>query len=424
MVSGKVCPVCNYEATSRPLMLAHLRYMTKSLDISHCKYSEENKAFKCPVCNFRAQMKNGVGSHIQQQAEKNQDRSHIAFYEEQKKLVIQAKRNGIEVGEIMKDPLLFFARVWVNNVLQNALANVECPICNIKFRDEIGLKNHITKQDDQRHIDHMKTMNWSGAKYNVLEKCPVCGHESTWLNRHLRMRWHQGDVEHRDYMIRNFVCCPVCEERYENHIAIANHFKKVDDLDHNGFMEKQSSKIKEYYRQGLSIQDIQKKDDIYIKDSIGLGEIVKEEFTDEQIKKQRYKVMGNKNAQLYIDEPERRTQCSERMQGENNPSWHGGAGEFYRGADWRTQQRLAFEIYGNECFCCSQQTYMGTKNHVHHVLPYRLGKSNAIELLRILCKRCHKVVENRLLSADDSLVTLEYGLKILEDVKLKIQNGY
>ena len=359
-----------------------------------------------------------------QQAEKNEDKAHLDYYESQKKIVLKAKEDGISIKEIVKNPKLVFGRAWINVILKETFANVECPICKLKVCDEAGFKSHIAKQEDEAHVEYAKTMNWSSVKYNVLEKCPVCSHESTWLNRHLRMRWHQGDVEHRSYMSKNFQACPVCEERYENHTAIANHFRKIEDVDHDKFMVKQRQKIRDYFRQGLSIQDIIKKEDIFIKDPERASVEVKEEFTVEQIRKQQYKIHGEKSRQLYVDEPERRIQCSERMQGEKNPSWHGGAGDFYRGGDWRAQQRLAFKTYGNECYCCKQQTYIGTKNSVHHVIPYRIGKSNAIELLRILCKRCHKIVENRLLSTDDSLVTLEYGMKILEDVKLKVQNGY
>ena len=60
-------------------------------------------------------------------------------------------------------------------------------------------------------------------------------------------------------------------------------------------------------------------------------------------------------------------------------AWKGGAGEFYRGGDWRSQQRLAHKTYGNECICCGQKTYNGNKTQVHHVVPYRLSKNNEIE---------------------------------------------
>lgn len=419
-MSDKKCPACDYEATTRPLMLAHLRNFTKNGDKAHVEYSIKNKPFKCPVCDFRTQFKNGIGSHVQQQAKKNKDQAHIIFYQEQRNLVINAKHNGLEIGKIMKEPRLFFARVWVNNILQEVFANMECPICKLKVRDKIGLKNHITKQDDKEHIEYVKTMNWSGVKYNKLERCPVCNHESVWFHRHMRMKWLQGSVEHRKYMVKNYKICPVCEDRFPNHSALSSHFWKIDDIDHNRFIEKQRQVIRECFKQGLSIHDIQKKDNVYVKDLEYLSDIIKVSYTTERIWKQGHKVKGRKNSELYDKEPERREKASQRMRGSNNPSWHGGAGRFYRGGDWRSQQRLAHKTYGSQCICCDQLTYNGNKTQVHHVVPYRLSKSNHIENLRIICMRCHKIVENRLLSTDDSLVDLNYGLKVIKDVRQKV----
>ena len=416
MLSEKICPVCSFEATTRPAMLAHLRYYTQR-DKAHSEYAIQNKSYKCPVCDFRAEYKNGVGSHIQQQSAV--DKKHLNFYNEQKNLVWSSYERKVQVKDIAEDSELYFAKVWVNKVLKEKLANVECIVCKEKFRDIEGLKSHLAKQEDQEHLSYKNQFQWSSVKYNKLEKCPVCDHESVWLNKHMRMRWTQGDKEHCKYIVQNYKKCPVCEDMFENHTAIAGHFKKMDDPDHVEFMGNQYEKIKECFRQGLSILDISKKGDIYIKDLMTLSGIIKVEFSDEQIKKQRYKVMVQKNVQHYVDEPQRREQASLKMQGSNNPSWKGGAGEFYRGSDWRTQQRLALKTYGPECACCNQKSYNGTKTQVHHVIPYRICKSNDISLLRILCMRCHKIVENRFIfnSIDDSLVTLEYGLKIIDDVK-------
>lgn len=72
-----------------------------------------------------------------------------------------------------------------------------------------------------------------------------------------------------------------------------------------------------------------------------------------------------------------------------NAFLHTGAGRFDRGPGWRTARLQAIKL---NPFCALCGT---TKNlHVHHIVPYRISRSSALENLIPLCRRDHKRVEH------------------------------
>lgn len=83
--------------------------------------------------------------------------------------------------------------------------------------------------------------------------------------------------------------------------------------------------------------------------------------------------------------------------GEKNPMWKGGhkywqegkTGRDKDGLSWKIQRRLAWERDNYTCQDCSKQVE-GWKPDVHHIRPYRLSFSHALDNLKCLCRSCHK----------------------------------
>lgn len=89
-----------------------------------------------------------------------------------------------------------------------------------------------------------------------------------------------------------------------------------------------------------------------------------------------------------------------RGSGPDSPTWKGGhrfwqAGKLGRdknGFSWKSQRKLAWERDHYTCQECGEHRE-GWKPHVHHISPYRISFSHALENLICLCNSCHKKAE-------------------------------
>lgn len=92
-----------------------------------------------------------------------------------------------------------------------------------------------------------------------------------------------------------------------------------------------------------------------------------------------------------------------RPSGSNSPTWKGGhrywkEGRWGRdkdGLSWKVQRRLAWERDGNCCRHCGAAP-KNRRPDVHHVTPYRISFSHALEHLICLCQHCHKVEDAKI----------------------------
>jgi hypothetical protein len=87
------------------------------------------------------------------------------------------------------------------------------------------------------------------------------------------------------------------------------------------------------------------------------------------------------------------------MSGEQHPNWKGGhrhwvPGRFGKdkdGLSWKIQRRLAWERDKDTCQECGKKGKR--RPDVHHIVPYRISLSHALDNLRCLCKKCHITIE-------------------------------
>jgi hypothetical protein len=85
------------------------------------------------------------------------------------------------------------------------------------------------------------------------------------------------------------------------------------------------------------------------------------------------------------------------LSGSRNHLWKGGHkyylegrhGRDKDGLSWKIQRKLAWERDGLKCVECGKKSEF-RRPDVHHVVPYRISKSHALDNLKSLCKRCHK----------------------------------
>lgn len=86
-------------------------------------------------------------------------------------------------------------------------------------------------------------------------------------------------------------------------------------------------------------------------------------------------------------------------EGTANPNWKGGhrhwsPGRFGRdkdGLSWKTQRRLAWE---RDNYICRECGVKSRRNpDVHHIIPFRISQSHALENLKCLCQKCHMQIE-------------------------------
>jgi len=82
---------------------------------------------------------------------------------------------------------------------------------------------------------------------------------------------------------------------------------------------------------------------------------------------------------------------SQNFSGENSPQWRGGGGRLLYSEMFRKLRRELIERKGR-CQVCGRKG----KLEVHHVVPVRLRLENphVITNLTVLCRSCHRLVEN------------------------------
>lgn len=98
--------------------------------------------------------------------------------------------------------------------------------------------------------------------------------------------------------------------------------------------------------------------------------------------------------------------CSQKCfsinnRGSNNCNFV-GSGKYYRGLDWkevRTKVRMRDKYMCFKCGMSNEECLLdfNCQLHVHHIIPYRLCKSNNIDNLVSLCPKCHKEEEQKIL---------------------------
>lgn len=94
-----------------------------------------------------------------------------------------------------------------------------------------------------------------------------------------------------------------------------------------------------------------------------------------------------------------------KLSGENSPHYRGGSIGGYRGPNWTTQRKLAYERDGRKCQHCGViKNKNGRKCSVHHIVKYRFYKelygrygylpANDLLNLITLCDTCHAKAEH------------------------------
>ena len=86
--------------------------------------------------------------------------------------------------------------------------------------------------------------------------------------------------------------------------------------------------------------------------------------------------------------------------GKESHRWRGGfrywsCGRFGRdtqGLSWHTQRKLAWDRAKHTCEYCGLVNLKRNPD-VHHITPFRISHSHALENLVCLCKRCHMIEE-------------------------------
>lgn len=94
-----------------------------------------------------------------------------------------------------------------------------------------------------------------------------------------------------------------------------------------------------------------------------------------------------------------RSCASANRVGDSNPNWRGGhshwsPGRFGRdkdGLSWKTQRNLAWERDNFSCRHCDKPRRRNPD--VHHISPFRVSQSHALENLICLCQSCHLTEE-------------------------------
>lgn len=92
------------------------------------------------------------------------------------------------------------------------------------------------------------------------------------------------------------------------------------------------------------------------------------------------------------------------LEGSLNPNWKGGhkswqqgkLGRDKDGLSWKIQRQLAWDRDSLTCQDC-QKKKEGWRPDVHHISPYRLSFSHALDNLKSLCRRCHKIAEAKII---------------------------
>lgn len=90
---------------------------------------------------------------------------------------------------------------------------------------------------------------------------------------------------------------------------------------------------------------------------------------------------------------------SDQFNGEGNPNWKGGhkhwsPGRFGKdkdGLSWKVQRQLAWERDDYTCQHCHEKK--NRNPDVHHITPFRVSQSHALDNLICLCQSCHLKLE-------------------------------
>lgn len=85
---------------------------------------------------------------------------------------------------------------------------------------------------------------------------------------------------------------------------------------------------------------------------------------------------------------EARLKISKAHRGPNHYNWKGGTVDY--GSDWLWQKKKCYERDNWDCQICRKH---GGLLHAHHIIPYRICKSNHLDNLITLCQPCHTEVE-------------------------------
>jgi 5-methylcytosine-specific restriction endonuclease McrA len=87
------------------------------------------------------------------------------------------------------------------------------------------------------------------------------------------------------------------------------------------------------------------------------------------------------------------------VRGDAHPSWKGGSSHYRRGLDWKEQAEAARKRDNYTCQRCGikQSDLIGKRKRldVHHIIPWSISKSNALENLITVCRKCHIFLEPR-----------------------------
>ena len=82
--------------------------------------------------------------------------------------------------------------------------------------------------------------------------------------------------------------------------------------------------------------------------------------------------------------------------GKKNPNYRGGSTEEYKlrlvRKSWRLLRKRILKAYGYVCQNCGKET-TAFNLHIHHKKPWRMGGSDNLSNLQLLCNKCHPVIE-------------------------------
>lgn len=81
-----------------------------------------------------------------------------------------------------------------------------------------------------------------------------------------------------------------------------------------------------------------------------------------------------------------------RVKYKTSYNWIGGHSKS-RGDDWEKVKKQVKKRDKNRCVRCGKSNCI---LHVHHMIPYRIQKTNEFDNLITLCNSCHTVEENKL----------------------------
>ena len=90
------------------------------------------------------------------------------------------------------------------------------------------------------------------------------------------------------------------------------------------------------------------------------------------------------------------------LAGDRNQAWTGGSeqwspgryGKDSNGLSWKVQRRLAWNRDKYHCTKCDKFNPV-RRPDVHHIVPWRISQSHDLSNLTSLCKKCHKIEDEK-----------------------------